>query len=95
MLSLMFSAAECHRRNNNLPVKRLIVINPDGNGPDGHRSGARGESFAHCFNEIAFNLVRGQFSQNPAVLVNRDVVERPVRIHVTADIRIFSGQLSV
>ncbi len=33
MLSLMFSAAECHRRNNNLPVKRLIVINPDGNGP--------------------------------------------------------------
>ncbi len=36
-----------------------------------------GESFAHCFNEIAFNLVRGQFSQNPTVLVNRDVVERP------------------
>ena len=30
MLSLMLSAAECHRRNNNLSVKRLIVINPDG-----------------------------------------------------------------
>ncbi len=26
--------------------------------------GNPGESFAHCFNEIAFNLVRGQFSQN-------------------------------
>ncbi len=53
--------------------------------------GSPGESFAHCFNEIAFNLVRGQFSQNPAVLVNRDVVERPgVRIHVTADIRILA-----
>ncbi len=55
--------------------------------------GSPGESFAHCFNEIAFNLVRGQFSQNPAVLVNRDVVERPgVRIHVTADIGIFRRQ---
>ncbi|EGI95159.1 hypothetical protein SB521682_2174 [Shigella boydii 5216-82] len=31
------------------------------------------ERFAHCFNEIAFNLVRGQFSQNPTVLINRDV----------------------
>ncbi|GDL24301.1 hypothetical protein EC162594_01339 [Escherichia coli O145:H28] len=28
MLSLMLSATECHRRNNNLPVKRLIVKNP-------------------------------------------------------------------
>ncbi|OAF25064.1 hypothetical protein AVR70_00160 [Escherichia coli] len=55
--------------------------------------GVPGESFAHCFNEIAFNLVRGQFSQNPTVLVNRDVVERPgVRIHVTADIGIFRRQ---
>ncbi len=55
--------------------------------------GSPGESFAHCFNEIAFNLVRGQFSQNPTVLVNRDVVERPgVRIHVTADIGIFRRQ---
>ncbi len=52
--------------------------------------GNPGESFAHCFNEIAFNLVRGQFSQNPTVLINRDVVERPgVRIHTTTDIRIF------
>ncbi len=55
--------------------------------------GNPGESFAHCFNEIAFNLVRGQFSQNPTVLVNRDVVERPgIRIHVTADISISCGQ---
>lgn len=53
--------------------------------------GSPGESFAHCFNEIAFNLVGGQFSQNPTVFVNRDVVERPgVRIHVTADIGIFA-----
>lgn len=63
--------------------------------PDGHRSGARESrgKLAHCFNEIAFNLVGGQFSQNPTVLVNRDVVERPgVRIHVTADIGIFRRQ---
>ena len=58
--------------------------------------GSPGESFAHCFNEIAFNLVRGQFSQNPTVLVNRDVAERPgIRIHVTADIGITGRQPAV
>ncbi|WP_249926599.1 hypothetical protein [Escherichia coli] len=41
MLSLMLSATECHRRNNNLPVKRLIVITLTVMVPDGHRSGAR------------------------------------------------------
>ena len=54
------------------------------------------KTFCDGFNNIPVDLIRRQFSQDPAVLIDRDIVQRTgAGVNVAADIRIFGGQSAV